>query len=180
MPRRLAHGASLAGVSCGCPLGVSAAVARDSGAGGRVRVRSAYPEIERRGKTVGPIGTPREAGWVLEPLGLLEAQEVACVMNLDVHSGFAGVREVGRGDIEHVDVPPHLAIRAANFNGTPWAILAHNHPSGSPTPSREDIDLWHDTRERFACAGLTLLDHLILGRGAFYSCKWAMVWSVGR
>jgi DNA repair protein RadC len=109
----------------------------------------------------------------------MEIQEVACVMNLDVHCGFAGVREIARGDVEHVEIPPALSIRAAAMSGTPWAILAHNHPSGSPEPSRDDVDLWHDAAERFACAGLTLLDHMIIGRGAFYSCKWGMYWSLG-
>ena len=116
---------------------------------------------------------------MLEPLGLFEVQEVACVMNLDVHCGFAGVREVARGDVEHVEIPPALTIRAAAMSGTPWAILAHNHPSGSPEPSSDDLDLWRDAAERFRCAGLTLLDHMIIGRGAFYSCKWGMIWSVG-
>jgi DNA repair protein RadC len=132
--------------------------------------------IEQRARQVGRIDNPRDAGWVLEPLGMMEVQEVACVMNLDVHCGFAGVREVGRGDIDQVGVPPHLAIRAANFNGTPWAILSHNHPSGDPRPSPDDVALWRDAEQRFRSAGLHLLDHMIIGRGAFYSCKWGQFW----
>ena len=146
-------------------------------AGGH-RAQSPYPEIERRGREVGRMTTPREAGYVLEPLALVEVQEVAVVMNLTVHSTFAGVREVARGAVEHVEVPIPLSIRAASLSGTPWAILAHNHPSGQPRPSRDDLALWHDAAKRFACAGLTLLDHLILARGAFYSCKWDAYWTI--
>ena len=149
-------------------------VARDAGSRGR----SPYPEIERRGREIGRMTTPREAGYVLEPLALAEVQEVAVIMNLTVHSGFAGVREVARGAVEHVEVPIPLSIRAASLSGTPWAILAHNHPSGQPTPSRDDVALWHDAAKRFACAGMTLLDHLIIARGAFYSCKWDAYWTI--
>jgi DNA repair protein RadC len=124
--------------------------------------------------------SPREAGWVLEPLATFEVQEVAVVLNLNVHGHYAGVREVGRGGVEHVEVPIPIAIRAAALSGTPWAILAHNHPSGNPAPSRDDVDLWHDAERRFACAGMTLLDHLIIARGAFYSCKWGAYWTTGR
>ena len=172
MPQRLEHGATLESVTAGfAPRRVAAE------RGGR-GVRSPYPEIEQRGRDIGPIGSPREAGYVLEPLGMHEIQEVACIMNLDVHSGFAGVREIARGGYEHVEVPIPIGIRAAALSGTPWAILAHNHPSGSPRPSDDDVALWHDARERFACAGLTLLDHMIIGRGAFYSCKWAAYWQL--
>lgn len=119
---------------------------------------------------------PRESGYVLEPLATDEVQEVAVVMTLNVHGYFAAVREIARGAIEHVETPIQMAIRAASLS-TPWAILAHNHPSGSAEPSRDDIDLWHGARESFRCAGLTLLDHLILARGSFYSCAWGAYWT---
>jgi DNA repair protein RadC len=150
-------------------------VAHDRGA---PRAQSPYPEIERRGREIRAMPTPREAGYVLEPLALHEVQEVCAVMNLTVHSGFAGVREVSRGAVDHVEVPIPLSIRAASLSGTRWAILAHNHPSGEPRPSRADVDLWHDARKRFLCAGMNLLDHLIIARGAFYSCKWEAYWTI--
>lgn len=152
------------------------AFARDSG--GR-RARSPYPEIDARGKRVGWMGeSPREAGWVLEPLATHEVQEVAVILNLNVHGHYAGVREIARGGVEHVEVSIPLGIRAASLSGTPWAILAHNHPSGDARPSRDDLDLWHDARSRFACAGMTLLDHLVIARGAFYSCAWSQTWAL--
>lgn len=122
--------------------------------------------------------TPREAGWALEPLALHEVQEVGVILSLSVHSTFVAVGEFARGDQEHVETPLLFAIRQAQIAGSRWAILAHNHPSGDVTPSDADLALWKEARERFACSGLTLLDHLVIGRGQFYSCAWSAYWRV--
>lgn len=138
----------------------------------RAPTRDSLAEITARGQRAGRLATPDLAGVVLEPLGLFEVQEVAVVMSLDVHSRFHSVREVARGDQEHVEVPIPFAIRAATLAGSRWSVLAHNHPSGSSRPSSADVRLWHQAARSFACAGLRLLDHLVIGRGEFYSCAW--------
>ena len=135
-------------------------------------------EIAARARSVGRLDTPRETGWSLEPLGLREVQEVAVVLSISVHSTFVAVREVARGGQDHVEVPIPFAIRAATLAASQWCVLAHNHPSGSAQPSRADLDLWRQAREQFACAGLRLLDHLVIGKGEFYSCAWNAYWRV--
>jgi len=145
--------------------------ARDAGT-----VRGPYAEVARRGAAAGAIRDPIVAADVLEPIAAAEVQEVAVVMSLNVHGGFMSVREVARGAVEHVDISLPLAIRAVAKEGTYWAILAHNHPSGSAAPSAADARLWRDARAQFACAGLTLCDHLIIAMGEFYSFLWASRW----
>lgn len=122
--------------------------------------------------------TPRETGWALEPLGLREAQELGVVLSLSVHCTFVDVREFARGDQEHVETPLFFAMREMQIAGSRWAVMAHNHPSGSSEPSAADVRLWHKAREQFACAGLTLLDHMVIGKGEFYSCAWNTYWRV--
>lgn len=125
---------------------------------------------------VGRIVKPEHAAWVLEPIALVEVQEVAVVLSLNVHAYGIACREIARGGIEHVDMLIPLGIRSVAMDGSLWGVLAHNHPSGSAEPSTADVRLWHSARKQFACAGITLCDHLILGRGEFYSCLWGSRW----
>jgi len=50
-------------------------------------------------------------------------------------------------------------------------ILVHNHPSGDPTPSKADIAVTRDIAKAGAAVGVTLHDHVIIGRGAHTSLK---------
>lgn len=169
MPQRSSTRGRLSGVTC--PAEKSAR-ARERGSS-----RGILGAIEARGAQVGRIDGPRESGWILEPLSG-EVQECAVVMSIDVHSRFREVREVARGDQEHVEIPIPFAIRAAALAASRWCVLAHNHPSGDPAPSDADVRLWHQAAKQFACAGLRLLDHLVIARGAFYSCAWQSHWTI--
>lgn len=120
------------------------------------------------------MGTIRDAGvaaYVLEPMAD-EVQEIAVVLGLNVHAQMQDVVEVARGAVEHVDISLPLAIRALAKMASYWGILAHNHPSGSAEPSAADARLWHDARKQFACAGLLLMDHLVIARREFFSFAW--------
>ena len=50
-------------------------------------------------------------------------------------------------------------------------ILAHNHPSGDVSPSKDDIDLTHRLREAGLIMGIEVLDHIIIAAGDFVSLK---------
>ena len=50
-------------------------------------------------------------------------------------------------------------------------ILVHNHPSGDPSPSREDMEVTRRTAEAGALIGITLADHIIIGDHSYYSFK---------
>ena len=49
------------------------------------------------------------------------------------------------------------------------AILIHNHPSGNPLPSESDIKQTKKLKDAMKCMELTLIDHIIMSRGSFYS-----------
>jgi DNA repair protein RadC len=72
--------------------------------------------------------------------------------------------EQGRGTVDHVPVyPREVAKRALELNASAL-ILVHNHPSGDPTPSESDIDMTKQILAACDALGLTLHDHLIIGK----------------
>jgi DNA repair protein RadC len=76
-----------------------------------------------------------------------------------------------RGTIDHTPVYPREVVKRALEIGAGALILVHNHPSGDPTPSRADVDI---TREIIAAGkplGITVHDHLIVGKGKYLSFK---------
>ncbi|MCU9837273.1 DNA repair protein RadC [Ruegeria sp. WL0004] len=93
------------------------------------------------------------------------------VFYLDRKNVLIADEEQARGTVDHVPVyPREVAKRALELNASAL-ILVHNHPSGDPTPSQSDIDM--TTRIRSACEalGLTLHDHLIIGKSVELSFR---------
>ena len=62
-------------------------------------------------------------------------------------------------------------MRATVASDARYVILAHNHPSGDPTPSREDIDVTKRLMEAGKVLGIDVLDHVVIGDGRFVSLK---------
>src|SRR5437870_3519202 len=76
-----------------------------------------------------------------------------------------------RGTIDHTPVYPREVIKRALDLGASALILVHNHPSGDPTPSRSDIAVTKDIIKVAAPLGVTVYDHLIIGRGRHTSLR---------
>jgi len=68
-------------------------------------------------------------------------------------------------------VHPREVFRSAIKRGSASIICIHNHPSGDPTPSREDLLLTNRLVEAGNIIGIEVLDHLIIGDGIFISLK---------
>jgi DNA repair protein RadC len=72
--------------------------------------------------------------------------------------------EQAKGTVDHVPVyPREVAKRALELNASAL-ILVHNHPSGDPTPSQADIAMTDQINAACQALGLTLHDHLIIGK----------------
>ena len=69
----------------------------------------------------------------------------------------------GEGSIDHVPVYPRNIVKRALEVNASAIILVHNHPSGDPTPSPQDIDMTRQVAEAAAPLGITLHDHLVIG-----------------
>ncbi len=75
------------------------------------------------------------------------------------------------GTIDHTPVYPREVIKRALDHGASAIVLAHNHPSGEPTPSQSDIEMTHEVRDAGEKLGITLHDHLVIGKRGNASFK---------
>jgi DNA repair protein RadC len=76
-----------------------------------------------------------------------------------------------RGTVDHTPVYVREVVKRALELGATALILVHNHPSGDPTPSRADIEMTREIARAAAPLGVTIHDHIIIGRGEPASLK---------
>ncbi len=69
-----------------------------------------------------------------------------------------------RGTIDHTPVYPREVVKRALELGAAALILVHNHPSGDPKPSREDVEMTKEIRKASEALGIAIHDHLVIGR----------------
>lgn len=86
------------------------------------------------------------------------------VLFLDRKNVLIEDEEQGKGTIDHVPVYPREIMKRALEINASAIILVHNHPSGDPTPSESDITMTNQTQEAGSALGITLHDHLIIGK----------------
>lgn len=75
------------------------------------------------------------------------------------------------GTVDHTPVYPREVVKRCLELGASALILVHNHPSGDPTPSRADIEMTREIAKAAAIVGVTIHDHLIVGRKGHSSFK---------
>ncbi len=93
------------------------------------------------------------------------------ILFLDRKNVLIADEEQARGTVDHVPVyPREVAKRALELNASAL-ILVHNHPSGDPDPSDSDIAMTSRINEVLSALGITLHDHLIIGRGREFSFR---------
>ena len=76
-----------------------------------------------------------------------------------------------RGTVNHTPVYPREVVRRALELAATAIILVHNHPSGDPTASREDVDMTREIGRAAATLGILLHDHIIVGNGRWLSFR---------
>lgn len=75
------------------------------------------------------------------------------------------------GTVDHTPVYPREVVKRAIDLGASALILVHNHPSGDPTPSRDDIEMTRHIAGAADAVGVTVHDHVIIGQNGFISFK---------
>lgn len=117
------------------------------------------------------IHGPEDVAHYAMPRYRFEQKEHFAVLLLNTKNHILGMPEVSVGSLSASVVHPREVFRAAIDYAAASMILLHNHPSGDPTPSREDIAV----TERMVKAGkimdIPVLDHIVLGNGRFASLK---------
>src|SRR5690606_7200045 len=76
---------------------------------------------------------------------------------------------ISEGTLNQSLVHPREAFQEAIRDSAHSVIFMHNHPSGDPTPSREDIRITHRLVQAGEILGIRVLDHIIIGRDSYYS-----------
>jgi DNA repair protein RadC len=84
--------------------------------------------------------------------------------------------QVTRGTLDASLVHPREVFRPAVAESAACMILVHNHPSGDPTPSPEDLAVTADLRRAGATLGIEVLDHVIIGEGTYISFVESSYW----
>jgi DNA repair protein RadC len=78
---------------------------------------------------------------------------------------------VSQGGLSHCSVLPREALAPALLHGAPLCAFAHNHPSGDPRPSPDDLRLELLLEEAGRTLGLTVVDHLVVAEGGAHSAR---------
>jgi DNA repair protein RadC len=99
------------------------------------------------------------------------ATEEFRVLFLDSKNGLIADEQLGRGTVNHAPVYPREVVKRALELGAVALILVHNHPSGDPTPSADDVTMTREVRAAAEALGLSLHDHLIVGRHGHASLR---------
>lgn len=93
------------------------------------------------------------------------------VLYLDRKNVLVADEAQAQGTVDHVPVYPREVVKRALELNASALILVHNHPSGDPTPSETDISMTRQIRTAAEALGLTLHDHLVIGRSSELSFR---------
>lgn len=117
------------------------------------------------------IRSPQDVSrLVMEDLRYLQQEHFVCLF-LNTKNHVIGKETLSVGSLNSAIVHPRELFRAAIKRSAASVLCVHNHPSGDPTPSREDIELTNRLTEAGQIIGIELLDHVIIGDSRFVSLK---------
>ncbi len=98
-------------------------------------------------------------------------QENLWVFLLDTRNRVLKIEKLYQGSLNSSSVRIGELFKAALTNNAASIILAHNHPSGDPTPSPEDVALTRAAQQAGHLLDIEVLDHIVIGQNRFVSLK---------
>ncbi len=133
-------------------------------------------EIGRRIAVLSPevrqaVNTPSDVSKMLMPQMRYMDKEHFQVLFLNTKNQLLGKKVVSIGSLNASIVHPRELFRESIRYGSAAVILVHNHPSGDPTPSQEDLTMTRRVAEGGRLLGIEVLDHVIIGDNRFVSLK---------
>ena len=99
------------------------------------------------------------------------AEENLWLITLDTKNNITGIFTVSTGSLNSSLVHPREVFKRAMLQNAASIIICHNHPSGDPTPSKDDIGITKRLYEAGEIIGIKLLDHIIAGDNSYTSLK---------
>lgn len=116
-----------------------------------------------------PVGSSADAAQRFCPLLADEAQEVFIAVTVDARHRYSGHYEVSRGSLTTSIVHPREVFKQAIMRNAAAILLVHNHPTGDPTPSDEDVAVTRRLVHAGELLGIRILDHIIVGEDGSYA-----------
>ena len=123
-----------------------------------VRIKQVVREVEN----VKSMRSPQDVSRFAYDLIGEEDREVFLVMCLNTKNEVIAVHRAHVGSINASIVHPREVLKSAILNNAASIIVSHNHPSGNPSPSVEDLDVTERLAKACEIVGIDLLDHLIV------------------
>ena len=117
------------------------------------------------------LGRPSDAASALMALLQDEPSEVFAILCVTTKHRVIAYHEVSRGTIDSTLAHPREVFKAALLANAAAIVVSHNHPSGDPTPSPDDVELTRRLDAAGEVLGIPVLDHIIIGDGCYYSFK---------
>ena len=117
------------------------------------------------------ISSPQDIGNVYMEELRYKKKEIFRVVLLNTKNVIIGSKDISEGSLNASIVHPREVFLEAIKKSANKMILMHNHPSGDPTPSSEDINITKRLISAGQIVGIEILDHVIIGDGSFYSFK---------
>ncbi|WP_406659595.1 DNA repair protein RadC [Methanolobus sp. ZRKC3] len=117
------------------------------------------------------IRSPADVYSLLYPKMREQKREKLVALLLDTKNQVIREETISIGSLNANIVHPREVFKAALIESSASVILSHNHPSGDPTPSREDISVTEKLVEGGKMLGIDVLDHVIIGDGRYVSLK---------
>jgi len=131
-------------------------------------------QMVRESRLVAPssqIRCPQDAADILYKYLGNEDREHFVVLLLDTKHKVIGINTVSIGSLDSAIVHPREVFKPAILANVSGIIVAHQHPSGDPTPSPEDISVTKRLVEAGRILGIDVLDHIVVGDGTYKSIK---------
>jgi DNA repair protein RadC len=130
---------------------------------------------KRLAASVGPsrptIRSPQDAADILMPELRDEPQEHFHALFLNTKNEVLRTRTITIGSLDASLITPRELFREAISSNSASVIIAHNHPSGDPTPSKEDVNVSKRLMQAGEMIGIEVLDHIVIGDGRWISIK---------
>lgn len=133
---------------------------------------SARKDVGGQSMTIGRSAErPADAAMALTTLLQDEPSEVFGILCLTTKYRVIAFHEVSRGILDSTLVHPREVFKAALLANAAAIVAGHNHPSGDPSPSPDDVALTRRLASAGDIIGVPLLDHTIVGDGRYYSFR---------
>lgn len=108
------------------------------------------------------------ASYVMSQMSVLKSEHFK-IITLNTKKEINYIREISKGTVNMTIVHPREVFRAAIEDNAHSIILLHNHPTGDPTPSKEDLKLTDTLVKSSEILGIEIVDHIIIGDNVYYS-----------